>query len=68
MVVGLVEADQDRAGDQHRQRTVQHRRDEAGLAAAHRLHLREEAAEECGDADDVQADEEMDEYVHEAGA
>src|SRR5690606_39153015 len=68
VVLGLVEADQDDSGDQHRQRAVQHGGAEAGGALAHRLHLREETAEERRDADDVQADEEVDEYVHEAGA
>jgi hypothetical protein len=68
LVVGLVEADQDHTGDQHRQRAVQHRGGVAGGALAHRLHLGEETAQEGCDADDVEADEQVDEYVHEAGA
>jgi len=66
--LGLVEADQGDSGDQHGERAVQHARHEAGGALAHGLHLGEEAAEQRGDADDVQADEEVEEYVHGAGA
>ena len=68
LVVRLIEADEDHPGDQHGQSAVQHRGDEPGGALAHRLHLGEETTEQRGDTDDVQADEEVDEYVHGAGA
>lgn len=64
----LIEPDQGHTGDQHGQRPVQHPGHEPRRALAHRLHLGEETTEQRGDADDVQADEEVDEYVHGAGA